>query len=279
MEEVSEECSAIAFYGIAPSQGAVAAVYRHVLGWFEGCGRSADAAAVHGPGHSGKMGAFQRADAKLKKVGFEEVTGFSLVSTLPNAMIPMNDYVLTAGLSLQHGYFIAAARASVVPLSAEGLLPFVLPLLGMINPEYGIGYIRENKFGPTTYAIGLVQGLGRSEEEKLESLNISFWTDATKVRIWERGILRDVYRWNFLTTPQLSRPVDGVPLEEWIVRMPGRGRLSRVSESVVLWEVEEADIPGVRRTLWHAGSLYDWPKHIEGAESHPYASKVQEQWS
>ena len=148
----------------------------------------------------------------------------------------------------------------------------------VLKPEYGIGYIRESNLGPTLYAVGLVEGLGLEDEDDLESINISFWTEARELHIWRQGILRDVYPWNFLTAPQLSRPVNGVPLEEWIVSKPGRGKLSCVSEGTALWEVDVAELPEVRRALWHAGNLYNWPKHVDGAGNHPYAAQVQKLW-
>ena len=106
MEEYSNDCSVIAFYGITPSNEAAATVYGYVLDWFASCGRTADAASIDGPGHSGKMGSFRRADAKLKRAGFDGVVGFSLVSTVPNAMIPMSDYILSAELSFEEGFFL-----------------------------------------------------------------------------------------------------------------------------------------------------------------------------
>ncbi|MEI9983509.1 MAG: hypothetical protein WDN69_10055 [Aliidongia sp.] len=91
-------------------------------------------------------------------------------------------------------------------------------------------------------------------------------------------MLRDVYPWNFLTKPQLSQSIEGLPLEQWIKRMPDRGTLSPIGNGMVLWSVEDADILNVRRTLWQAGSIYNWSKHVEGAEGHPYAGNVQDLW-
>ncbi len=274
---VSDECSTVAFYGIEPPPEALASVYRRVLGWFETCGRSADAASVSGQGYSRKMGSFRRVESKLRTIGFERVTAFSLISLLPNANSPLDDYAIEVSISLSKGYFLVSARKSIFDLS-DIMLSFTISVLDVLNSGYGIGYIRENRLGPTFYATGLSQGLGLSDREYLESLNISFWNEAMALRIWERGMLRDVYPWNFLTKPQLSQSIEGLPLEQWIERMPGRGTLSPIGDGMVLWSVEDADIPSVRRTLWQAGGIYNWSKHVEGAEGHPYAGNVQDLW-
>ncbi|MEI9983508.1 MAG: hypothetical protein WDN69_10050 [Aliidongia sp.] len=172
-KRVSDEYSTIAFYGIEPKQDTLAAIYQHVLGWFEACGRSADVASLDGPGQSKKMGSFRRTESKLRKAGFAGVTGFSLISLLPNATIPSDDYALKVIVSLYGKFFIISVRRSIDNLS-KSVLPFAISVLEDVGPKYGIGYFRESELGPTFYALGLSQGLGRSGREYLESLNISF---------------------------------------------------------------------------------------------------------
>src|SRR5437763_168555 len=78
-----------------------------------------------------------------------------------------------------------------------------------VIPEYGIGYARPAPLGPTWYAIGICQGfpISLTKAEYEQKLTISRWANAMRARVWQRGVLRDVYPWNFLTQPQLSASV------------------------------------------------------------------------
>ncbi len=102
-------------------------------------------------------------NSKLKKAGFEGVTGFSLVSTCANDGVPSYDNALNAILSLESGYFVAEARSSIVPLTTTMWLSFANGAIEIMKPAYGIGYMRESHLGPFWYAVGASQGLGRDD--------------------------------------------------------------------------------------------------------------------
>ena len=69
-----------------------------------------------------------------------------------------------------------------------------------------------------------------------------------------RGILRDVYPWNFLTAPQLESKVKKETLADWIQRRKWRGRLEQVDDRITLWDVQEKYIPKIRSVLGREGS-------------------------
>ncbi len=81
-------------------------------------------------------------------------------------------------------------------------------------------------------------------------------------RVWERGLLRDVYSWNFVTEPQLGKPVGNMSLEQWIQGNKQRGHLARLCDNTALWKVDEVQIPLVRHDLAEAGIIFDWKKHL-----------------
>ena len=83
-----------------------------------------------------------------------------------------------------------------------------------------------------------------------------------EARIWKKGILRDVYPWNFLTQTQLSRKVNALPLQYWVEQDPTRGRIVAVCEGMSLWELDPASLPAVRQSLSEAGIIFDWRKHL-----------------
>lgn len=264
---ISEECASIALYGIDPASESLAGFYHRVLQWFQELSCSTDKMSVHGPGHSGNTVSFASANAKLKKTGFDGITDVSIFSLAPDARIPMNDYLLTASWSAKYYYACVVSRTSIAPFSRSAMLPFAQKIIQDVKPAYGIGYKRDHRLGPAMYAIGICQGLGPggygvglTEAEQAEADSISRWGDGMTARVWQDGILRDVYPWNFLTRPQLVRPVGGKSLEQWIGQDGSRGTLSPVAENVLLWEVEEARIPDLRLTLHEAGVIFDWRK-------------------
>lgn len=266
---ISEECAVVSFYGIEPTKESVAGFYQDVLDWFQELGYPADKLGVIGRGHSGKPVSFKRGDAKLQKTGFDEVKAMDISSLIPDARIPVNDYLLTASWSANHSYACVVSRSSIVALSHSGMLPFAQKVIRDVKPAYGIGYNRNHSLGPAMYAVGICQGLGPggygvglSEKEQKEADSISRWGDGMAAKIWEKGILRDVYPWNLLTQRLLTKPVGGVPLERWIQQSAERGKLEPLCEGVSLWEIEGEYQPAVRQTLQKAGIIFDWQKHL-----------------
>jgi hypothetical protein len=265
---ISQECSVVAFYGIDPSAKSAAAFYHTVIEWFKSLGCPPDKAGIRGPGHSGKLGSFSRADAKLKKAGFEGVKSMEVLCSTPQALTG-NDYFLTADWSVEYSYALVAARSSLATLSPPSMLPVTQTLAQVLKPEYGIGYTRLHRHGPAMYAIGICQGLGLggygvdlNDAEREDADSISRWGDAMAVQVWQKGILRDVYPWNFLTSSHLTKQIAGVPLEQWVRQDARRGTLSPLGDGVSLWEVTEANISDVRRLLRQSGIIFDWKKHL-----------------
>lgn len=268
-KEISEECSVVAFYGIDTKAEAAAAFYQAAVRWFTELGHPPDNLSAHGPGHSGKPASFARVNAKLQKAGFAGVTNLSVVAMTPDGQIPLSDYLVTAYWSAQFSCAFMAARSSLATLSPTSLLPVAQTLVQVLKPAYGIGYTRKHRFGPTMYAIGICEGLGAggygidlSEAERAEADSISRWGDAMAVQVWRKGILRDVYPWNFLTQPHLTQKIGGTLLEEWARQDTWRGSIIPLDAGVSLWEVKEVGLPDVRRALQQAGVVFDWKKHL-----------------
>jgi hypothetical protein len=262
---ISEECSAVVFYGITPDAGAAESFYRTVVEWFCGLGYPPDKLGISGTGHSGKLGAFARGHAKLQKTGFDGVINFEINSSTPNA-ITGHDYFLTATYdSSAHGLVAdVVARSSIATLSRTSMLPIARTLVQILKPAYGIGFTREHRLGPELYAVGICYGgddvpIGEAYEE---ARNVSRWCDVGMARQVHRdGLLRDVYLWNFLTQPQLARSVVGVPLEQWVKQDARRGTIDLLGYGVSLWKVDDAQISAVREPLSQAGLIFDWRKH------------------
>jgi hypothetical protein len=274
---VSEDCTAVAFYGVAPRPGAVERLYRRIVAWFETHGVPPDRASIRGAGFGHKLVTFKGMETRLKRLGFDTVKDFSLVSSLPEAHIATHDYFMSVVFDSDSGDFVISMRRSLVPLAREPLLPFIRDLAQDLGARYGFAYIRSAETSPTLYALGLVMGLELIDPDDVEGDHIGFWMDAVRMRVWEQGKLRDVYPWNFLNAAQLSRPVGSVPFADWIRAAPGRGTLEPFGE-MSFWEVPAADIRTLRRTLWLEGNIYYWPRDIEGMEANPGAAVAHRFW-
>lgn len=262
----SEECAAIAFYGIDSGAKAAESFYCTTVEWFNRLGCPPDKVGIKGQGHRGKLGSFALGNAKLQKTGFDGVENFEIVCSTPNA-VTGNDFFVTADWSAKYSYAVIAARSSLATLSSASMLPLAQTVVRQLKLEYGIGYTRAHQLGPAMYAIGICQGLGPggygvdlTEAEREEADSISRWGDGMTERVWRKGLLRDVYFWNLLTKPQLTKKVGSLPLEQWIQQDESRGKLSTLENGVCLWEVHDADLPGVRGKLREAGIIFDWRK-------------------
>lgn len=260
---ISEECTAVAFYGIDPNATAAAEFYHFAVTWFSKLGYPPDKVSVHGPGHGGKYGSFVRENTKLQRQGYEGISGYSLVSNMPNALTWGRDYYVTANYDnrSESSFASVVVRSSLVAPLPGGLLPIARKMVETLKPAYGIGYIRDHRYGPELYAIGINHsgGVVLTGDAYEEARSVSRWCDLGMVQqVYRNGLQRDVYPWNFLTKPQLSRPVNDVPLEQWVYQEAGRGKITSFCEGISLWEVGLADLAKVRTALRHAGAVFDW---------------------
>lgn len=268
---ISDECSALAFYGIRPSTQAADAFYHAMVKWFTELGHPPDKAGIAAPGFGTQLGSFRRFNAKLERTGFRRVTGVDLVATTPRARFYSSDYYVSASYDGDTDSLMATivARSSVATLSAASLLPVARMVVGMLKPVYGIGYTRPHRLDPVCYAIGLNFDPGDlTAAEEAEQDWIGTWGETLFAdQVYRKGILRDVYRWNFLTRPHLNKKVAGVPLAQWIRTGPRRGTLGEFVRGMHLWEVPTKDVPKVRRALLGAGLILEPEEEEEEEES------------
>jgi hypothetical protein len=260
-KEISEDCTAIVFYGVNHTTKAVAFFYDVVIEWYNKLGHPPNKAAIRGPGHSGKFVSFQRADNKLRTTGLDGVTDVELYSLMENAKILGNDYLLKAMYSESHSLMYFISRSSILPLSRSVALPIARRVAECGSAAYGIGYTRQHRLGPSSYAVGIAEGLGEGvyregRPEREEALRISSWIDGMANFVWRRGFLRDIYPWNFVNRLQLGRLIGDISLERWIQQDARRGRLEPLNEGLFLWEIAGTDIPSVRDLLQKADIIF-----------------------
>jgi hypothetical protein len=258
---VSDECSGLAFYGIRPGARAAEAFYDAMVAWFRRLGHPPDKLGVSAPGFSRHFESFRREDARLRRSGFRRVGGIELVATTPRAEIWGRDYYVTASYMTGPDELTAylVARSSLATLSAASLLPVAREVAAILKPVYGFGYTRSHELHPAEYAIGLnvdrgpLTGGAAREQERI----VAWGETLSEGQVYRQGILRDVYRWNFLTRPHLRKKVGRVPLGRWIRQEARRGTLGEFGGGMHFWEVAKRHLPAVRRALRRAGLIFE----------------------
>lgn len=259
---VSDERLVFAFYGIDPSPKASERFFLVVSEWFTQLGYLPDRLGVVGDGHSGRVGEYRRTKSRLENVGFSDVKAFDIHACKPNAGIPAMEYLASASFSHSEddgGFAVVAVPSSRANEGAS--LAFTRTMMESVHPAYGIGFARPLHLGPIKYALGICQGLGvgLTGDAEDEARNISRWCDTGMVKqVYRDGLLREVYRWNFLNRSQLSKQIGGLSLEQWIRQGVCRGKLHPSFAGLSCWEVSEGDIPAIRQALRHAGTIFDW---------------------
>jgi hypothetical protein len=243
----------IAFYGLRYDQGATRQHYELVVDWFDKQGCPPDRARLQGSDFSGKCISYRNAAKQLEKHGFENLDVLGLFTMKPNWKVMMGDDVLTALWDSAHSYATLEISASVAALSDSSVSHYAKRCAEIWRPDYGIAYTMEKNKGPGLYSLGVNYG-GRTPfavgKEAEELSRVSKWGHTwAPARIYQKGLLRDVYEWNFLNRLQAEFEVLGTTLKDWISRDQGHGEISKFNDRLWLWKVDKEDIPALRDTL------------------------------
>lgn len=127
-------------------------------------------------------------------------------------------------------------------------------LAGFCTPKYGYSYRRKWVEGPYWYPFGVISGLddGDPEEEKIAKWARKYCRPDGSYKI---GDLRDIYPMNVLSQVHLDRIVLGSRLEDWILQNPIHGTLTKLTDNLWAWWVEETQIPHVLDALAPTGII------------------------
>lgn len=237
-------------------------------GWYAYCqqlfrrsGLPLELAAVDGSGFSGKPVTFKRVQKRLEDP--------EVLSRCP-----------TVGLfSMEFRKYHSLMFGWRVHMSMEGLLTPVLffgfdETLGICGqdlirgifkeclkwslPAYGIAYTRQFEKSPDGYAVGMIAGLGY--EERAERDSITAWLNDLTDKQYLKGMLRDVYSWNFLSDTHLNRSCGpDHTLRSWIEASKGRGVIEPLGRERYCWTVPDYCIGPIRAELHKHGMLIARP--------------------
>jgi hypothetical protein len=269
-KRLDTNCSALAFYGFLSTEHVKAEAYRKTVKWFEHLGYQPTHLGVYNEQLRGRTALFPEMASKLTKGGFSKVDHLDIFHVEHGRRIDSRHPGLVVGFRFsadneQHGQIESHACATVEAVSS--LLFFPSPqlqeiaqtILETLKPEYGIGYHGDNGYA-TGYPPYPADAQLTPEEEQYAEW-VSAWGDyGMPDRVYRQGLLRDVYQWNFVSMPVLDAPVGKTSLEKWIGEDPRRGTLTRLTKECTFWDVEDKNIPEVRKVLWDAGRIFNSEK-------------------
>lgn len=247
----------LAFYGTAGDVAAAKGFLSAISDSFSQLGYPPDRLSVGRDDRYGKPGGFRRTSAILHKKGFDGVHHLAIHAMLPGFRFMDDTYCDAEWTSHEPRNALVCVRADILGDFNLESWPLVLALIRCLKPEYGIGYFREHRLGPGFFALGIGMGLPPITPE---GERISAWGLALDRRPWRDGLIRDVFRWSFLTKPQLQRTVGNQSLETWINNGPDRGTLQAMSKNMAIWSVPEEHMPAIRQALRDAGVIYERPR-------------------
>jgi hypothetical protein len=259
----NDEHSVLAFYGIEPTPGSAEKVLEQALKWMARFGCPPQ---LMGTNLTKGYLRFKNAERKAKAAGPSSLKTFEVVSLSKGARNTSEGTTCAicyfrekSESALRH--LIIDFESAAVRLRSPNFLLMAKEAGMLTNPSYGMSYERLFGWGPVHYAMGLAN-VNETEEERLRT---SHWLEALDHKLYESGLIRDVYPWNFLTMPHLETMVGQATLEEWIRVDAKRGVLSPLTDRVQLWVVQEEEIPAVRNALVEANIIFDYDSHIVAA--------------
>lgn len=259
--EVQDPYVAVGFYGISVSREDLKGWYESTLAWCQENGLAPDIGAVGGDGFSGKSLRFVNADRKLRQKEFNDVRWLALVTMTEDGTDVVKDAVLSLGWTSDDPAVTIEASGAIASLDDVSLLDLMKHWQVDMDAPYGIGLTMNQGRGPGFYISGMGYQRGDAppptpEEAEYEQRRGEWGTIGTHFKVYNEGVLRDVYPWNFLSDRHLSREFQGQPFGEWVRKDRSRGTLEQVAEGKWFWCIPRSDVLHVRAALWESNLIF-----------------------
>jgi len=245
------------FYGIEPRPSAGKIFFDLMVNCFNKLGYPPNKLSADGSGQSERIISFNRGKLNLQKAEFRELSALCISSLAEGGTYTNSDHVIEAKFdSKNHRKLVFSASEKIESLSLFSLLPIANDLIQDFQPTYGICY---KYYRPKQMTLDTRQASNTEGEERTRLYR---WDDyAIEHDLYNQGLIRGVYPFNFLNSSQLQMPVEGVSLSDWIQQDLQRGTLEPIDERLTLWRVPEEAIPAIRDILWKTGQIFDWNKY------------------
>jgi len=245
--------SVVAFYGFQAPPNAVTHLYSKALIWSDRFDCPFDLIGID----RSKLRRFKGTDKKIR-AGLIVPAQLELCSVSKGAADKLEGTDLSLSFLPHYHLCYVNFRSSILSLESETFLEIAEELIELLAPCYGVGFHRIHSWGPSYFALGL----GCGGAPKGENDHARSWGILLENQLFLNGFLGGVFPWNFLTKPQLSIIVGGLPLKSWITQNPIRGALQSMPRDMLLWHVSPDHVAHVRKVLYDAGVIFDYDRDV-----------------
>lgn len=242
--------------------------YRHALSSFVRAGLEPNRLGANAPGVSKKYGSFKDKRRYLERADFNTVASFDLSRLLAGGCNPGYEFSMYWSI----GQITSNSRSQWLVL---GILPDALPLgskwasedfrkcAEMCRLNYGYRLSQPMKYGPVVYCLGANLFVHDDCRDQEITMNTSWWGHTVRIqqRVFDTGILRDIYPESYLSEPYLSARLghSRTTLKQWIEADPStRGTLEPYTDILTKWTPPIEKIPQIREELYRAGRVFYW---------------------
>jgi hypothetical protein len=203
---------------------------------------------------STQMKTYIREVKKLDKLDIPTITSITIQATLNGSDNSHGDQIFTGTVSAVRKICVLTLDNAFTPLELDIWNNITKDMAVFFKPRYGYVYQRPYKIGPEWYALGISCDLKSGDPE---TEVIALWSKAYRSikPTYKTGDMRDVYPINILSASHNERSVEDVPLFDWINADASHGKLTKLSENLWSWFVDEKQIEVVRNILKPTGIL------------------------
>lgn len=191
----------------------------------------------------------------FKKIKFQSIKSFSMMYTLPDGD-DGTDFIFMSSFDDSYNLIEFMFDEDRYHFNTQNVLFLVSELIKFFDPKYAYVYQREFKLGPAYYNWGAIMGIPREEGYRYERWKITKWLDHYPERKgYKTGDYRDIYPYNLISSAHLEQEIEGKKLAVWIKSDERNGELTKLSDDLWMWKVDEANIPHVREAMRSTGRV------------------------
>ena len=247
------ECVTLAFYGMSNCSSSLCQFWNLTDELLQAAG--VDGSRVHCSAQSKGTLLFSRKALELSKA-IEHQSGQPITSV--QLKVESTDptkraaFSFNSGVSLHPNYLVVAISSELQELNCSCVQMVIEKICRMVSPSYGIGYYAPATNAAIYYALGMAcaGSLPGTDSGWNEMERISRWGHTGMYnQVYRRGLLRDVYQWNVVSSIQCAMMVREKPLVAWIADDSSHGRLTSLTSELSLWEVDYDNLTVIRKDL------------------------------
>ena len=263
----------LAFYGIESGDARMRSFHETMTSWLQVLGLDSVQIMIGRPGLGDVAGDLVSVSSALGRDGFIGVESVEIIVAPENQKGTATNYLVHATCSYGR-YAVVSLRGSVASSAGDGLMALAEGLVAALRPSYAVSFLMALSFDPMSYTMGFLPHLliafQAPEDEEGDDDDVAQDPDqaqeqlvkwgemAMPLELYKKGVLRDLYNWNFLNKAQRSALVEGVPLELWIKADSSRGRIRPSSNDLSLWTLSSSRIDVIRPVLLRNKVIFDY---------------------